>query len=73
MMENFDFESWQSGTLVILVLAFILAFILAFAVGANDSANSFGTAVGSKAMTFRQAWCLGAVCEMLGAMSLSIF
>ena len=46
--------AWLLETRWIGVLAFIFAFLLAFAVGANDVANSFGTAVGSKVLTMRQ-------------------
>ena len=33
-------------------------------------ANSFGTSVGSKALTMRQAMAIAAVCEVAGAVSL---
>ena len=47
-------KDWQQDILWVLVVAFLFAFLLAFAVGANDVANSFGTAVGSKVLTMRQ-------------------
>ena len=47
-------DEWLRQTQWVAVLAFIFAFILAFAVGANDVANSFGTAVGSKVLTMHQ-------------------
>lgn len=47
-------EDWLNDTKWISVFAFLFAFLLAFAVGANDVANSFGTAVGSKVLTMRQ-------------------
>ena len=54
----------------ILLVAFLFAFILAFAVGANDVANSFGTAVGSKVLTMKQAFTLASVMETSGAVLL---
>jgi len=62
---------WRSSVLWILIVGFILAFSLSFAVGANDSANSWGTAVGSNTMTLRMACILGSICETLGAVFLS--
>lgn len=47
-------QEWLDETRWIAILAFVFAFLLAFAVGANDVANSFGTAVGSKVLTMRQ-------------------
>jgi len=52
------------------IMSTVVAFIFAFGIGANDVANSFGTSLGSGALTLRQAVCIAAVCEILGAVTL---
>ncbi|XP_042213940.1 sodium-dependent phosphate transporter 1-B-like isoform X1 [Homarus americanus] len=65
--DSSSLAEWHSSTLWIIVLGFILAFILAFGVGANDVANVFGTSVGAKVLTLRQACLIATVAEILGA------
>ncbi len=45
----------------------LLGLYLAWTIGANDFANSMGDAVGSGALTIRQAVIVGAICELAGS------
>lgn len=51
----------------IFAIGMIFAFLDAFNIGANDVANSFATSVSSRSLTLKQAMCIAAVCEFLGA------
>ncbi|XP_064078889.1 sodium-dependent phosphate transporter 1-A-like isoform X3 [Macrobrachium nipponense] len=65
--DSMSMAEWQSTTLWIIIMGFVMAFILAFGVGANDVANVFGTSVGAKVLTLRQACMIATVAEILGA------
>ncbi|KAF9579541.1 hypothetical protein BGW38_004158, partial [Lunasporangiospora selenospora] len=45
----------------------IFAFLDSYGIGANDVSNSFSAAVGSRALTLKQAVLIASVCEFLGA------
>ncbi|XP_068238590.1 sodium-dependent phosphate transporter 1-B isoform X2 [Palaemon carinicauda] len=65
--DSMSMAEWQSTTLWIIIMGFVLAFILAFGVGANDVANVFGTSVGAKVLTLRQACMIATVAEIMGS------
>ncbi|KAF9085462.1 hypothetical protein BGX23_009628 [Mortierella sp. AD031] len=49
------------------VLGMVFAFLDSYGIGANDVSNSFGAAVGSKALNLKQAVLIATVCKFLGA------
>lgn len=54
--------------MLIIVIAIGAGLYMAWSIGANDVANAMGTSVGSRAITFRQAFLVAGVCDFLGAM-----
>lgn len=61
MDEKFDEYYW------IVIIGCFASFLTAMGVGFNDTANSFGTSVGSKALTLTQAVVLASIFELSGA------
>lgn len=54
-------------TLIVLGLSLLVGFYMAWTIGASDVANAMGTSVGSHALTIKQAICVAAIFEFLGA------
>eukprot|EP01099_Mayorella_cantabrigiensis_P006050 TRINITY_DN4990_c0_g1_i1.p1 TRINITY_DN4990_c0_g1~~TRINITY_DN4990_c0_g1_i1.p1 ORF type:complete len:491 (-),score=66.33 TRINITY_DN4990_c0_g1_i1:240-1676(-) len=66
---NEKFEDPDDLTWV-MSLAAIFAALMSYGLGANDAANSWGTAIGSKAVSLRIGLLIGGIAEWLGAVSL---
>ena len=60
-------DPYSTDVVWIVVFGFLVSFILACGLGANDVSNSFGTSVGSKVLTIRQACSIATVAESAGA------
>lgn len=60
---KFNFDN-----MYIFILASFCAVFVAFGIGSNDAANSFGTSVGSKALSIKQALFVCAVFELSGVL-----
>lgn len=60
----------MDNTTLVLLFASVGAFFMAFNNGANDVANAFASAVGSKAITIKQALFIAATLNLVGAILL---
>ena len=58
----------ESANIGILIVTIIFGMFMAFNIGGNDVANSFGTSVGAKTLTIKQALLIAAVFEVGGAL-----
>lgn len=58
----------QSAHYGVLIVTVIFGLFMAFNIGGNDVANSFGTSVGAKTLTIKQALVIAAIFEVGGAL-----
>lgn len=60
----------MEGRVWIVILSGIVMCVMSFGVGANDVANSWGTSVGSGAISLPYALAAAAICDFLGAVTM---
>ena len=66
---DMDWKTPDRMLWAVIVGGFVMC-LMAFGIGANDSANSWGTSVGSGAIGLRRALLIGGAMELLGAVTL---
>ena len=69
-MSDVADETSVDDYLWIVIVGALAMFFTSFGIGANDVANVFGTSVGSRAITLKQAVAIAAVCEFSGAVAM---